>query len=93
MDGIRRDVGADGSPDSETPTTQRAQIQAPSGRRAQARGAEEGFCGHRVCAPHGMPMEGAAEGIREREFGPQVFSRMEAGGSFCSAVAQGPGGI
>jgi len=78
MDRIRRLVGTRSASDSEARTPQGTQVQAAARWRAKTHGAAQGIRGHRVCASDWLPVESAAEGVWEREFGAQVLLVLEA---------------
>ncbi len=75
-------------------TAAQEEIPAQAGRRAQAQGSAHSVRGDRVCAAHGVPVEGATEGaLRQRECGTQTLPGMGERGILPYLVASGAGRV
>ena len=93
MDHVGRPMGACRATDTEAPTGQGTQVQASARRGSETDGTTPGVCGDRVRAANGLPMEGSAEGIRQRQFGTCVLPEVEALRRVCEDVATRVGGV
>ncbi len=67
------------------------EFSAKARRWSQAQAGSPGVRGDRVCAAHGVSVEGAAErSVWQRQCDPQTLSGMGKRGIFSSTVASGP---
>ena len=78
---FRRVLGEGRAADTRSPAFGQAQVSdAEAGRGTEADAAAPGLFRDRVCAAHGVSVEGLAQGIWQRQRDPSAFSAMAPGG-------------